>query len=92
MASKVGMYSCGINCAKEVLKWGLHVHSYQEILGAFAAFKNHIGCYPMPSAIGAFVNNLTKSTTDQVSARLPLDRPILLPLIRKVTLFRLEEN
>ncbi|HEV2668730.1 MAG TPA: DUF1801 domain-containing protein, partial [Blastocatellia bacterium] len=37
--------------AEESLKWGKPAFSYQRILVMFAAFKNHIGFYPTPSAV-----------------------------------------
>ena len=49
--------------ASESLKWRMPAYSYQKILVTFAVFKNHIGFYPMPSAIEAFAKNLTKYKT-----------------------------
>jgi len=49
--------------AKESLKWGMPAFSYQKILVTFAVFKNHIGFYPMPSAIKAFAKDLEKYKT-----------------------------
>ena len=40
--------------ATESLKWGMPAFSYRRILVTFAAFKNHIGFYPTPSAVKAF--------------------------------------
>jgi uncharacterized protein YdhG (YjbR/CyaY superfamily) len=42
--------------AKEGLKWGMPAFSYHRILVTFAAFEHHIGFYPTPSAVKAFVN------------------------------------
>jgi len=78
--------------AKEDLKWGMPAYSYQKILVTFAAFKNHIGFYPMPSAIEAFAKNLTKYKTARGAIQFPLDQPLPLPLIRKITLFRVKES
>jgi uncharacterized protein YdhG (YjbR/CyaY superfamily) len=78
--------------AKEGLKWGMPAYSYQKILVTFAVFKNHIGFYPMPSAIEAFAKSLTKYKTAQGSIQFPLDQPLPLVLIRKITLFRVKES
>jgi len=77
---------------KEGLKWGMPAYSYQKILVTFAVFKNHIGFYPMPSAIEAFAKNLTKYKTAQGSIQFPLDQPLPVALIRKIKLFRVKES
>ena len=40
--------------ATEGLKWNMPAYSYQKILVTFAVFKNHIGFYPMETALLAF--------------------------------------
>ena len=67
-------------------------YSYQKILVTFAVFKNHIGFYPMPSAIETFAKDLTKYKTAQGSIQFPLEQPLPLPLIRKIVLFRVKES
>jgi len=78
--------------ATESLKWRMPAYSYQKILVTFAVFKNHIGFYPMPSAIEAFAKDLTKYKTAQGSIQFPLEQPLPLPLIRKIILFRVKES
>ncbi len=78
--------------AKEGLKWNMPAYSYQKILVTFAVFKQHIGFYPMPSAIKAFAKELAKFKTASGSIQLPLDRPLPLPLIRKIVKFRVKES
>ena len=78
--------------AKESLKWGMPAYSYQKILVTFAVFKHHIGFYPMPSAIEAFAKDLAKYNTAKGSVQLPLDKPLPLPLIRKIVKFRVKES
>jgi uncharacterized protein YdhG (YjbR/CyaY superfamily) len=77
--------------AKEGLKWGMPAFSYQRILVTFAAFKNHIGFYPTPSAVKAFARELSKFATADASIRFPLEDPLPLDLIRKITAFRVRE-
>lgn len=77
--------------AQEGLKWGMPAFSYQRILVTFAAFKHHIGFYPTPSAVKAFAKNLTKYKTAEGSIQFPLDKPLPLALIRKITAFRVKE-
>jgi uncharacterized protein YdhG (YjbR/CyaY superfamily) len=74
------------------LKWGMPAFSYKRILVTFAAFQHHIGFYPTPSAVKAFAKDLAKFKTASGSIQFPLDRPLPLPLIRKITAFRLQES
>ena len=78
--------------AKESLKWGMPAFSYRRILVMFAAFKHHIGFYPTPSAVRAFANDLSKFATAKGSIQFPLEKPLPLPLIRKITAFRVRES
>ncbi len=78
--------------AKESLKWGMPAFSYRRILVTFAAFKNHIGFYPTPSAVRAFANDLSKFATAKGSIQFPLEKPLPLTLIRKITAFRVRES
>ena len=78
--------------AKESLKWGMPAFSYERILVTFAAHKNHIGFYPTPSAVKAFAKELSKFATARGSIQFPLDKPLPLPLIRRITAFRVRES
>ena len=78
--------------AAEGLKWGMPAYSYQKILVTFAVFRKHIGFYPMPSAIKAFAKELTKYKTAEGSVQFPNDKPLPLPLIKKIVKFRVKES
>ena len=78
--------------ATEGLKWGMPAFSYGRILVTFAAHKSHIGFYPTPSAVSAFAKELSRFVTAKGSIRFPLDKPLPLPLIRKITAFRVRES
>ncbi len=78
--------------AKESLKWGMPAFSYRMILVMFAAFKHHIGFYPTPSAVRAFANDLSRFATAKGSIQFPLEKPLPLRLIRKITAFRVRES
>ena len=78
--------------AKEGLKWGMPAYSFKRILVTFAAFRNHIGFYPTPSAVKAFAKNLSKYKTAKGSIQFPLDQPLPLSLISKITKFRVQES
>jgi uncharacterized protein YdhG (YjbR/CyaY superfamily) len=78
--------------AKEGLKWGMPAFSYRRILVTFAAHKQHIGFYPTPAAVNAFAVELAKFATAKGSIQFPLEKPLPLPLIRKITAFRVRES
>ena len=78
--------------AKEGLKWGMPAFSYRRILVTFAAFKHHIGFYPTPPAVKAFAKQLSGYKTASGSIQFPLDKPLPLDLIRKITAFRVRES
>ncbi len=75
----------------EGLKWSMPSFSYKRILVTFAAFKHHIGFYPTPSAIKAFKKQLVKFKTATGSIQFPLDKPLPILLIKKITTFRVRE-
>jgi uncharacterized protein YdhG (YjbR/CyaY superfamily) len=78
--------------AKEELKWGMPAFSYGRILVTFRAFKNHIGFYPTPAAVKAFAKELAGYKTASASIQFPLEKPLPLPLIRKITAFRVKNS
>jgi uncharacterized protein YdhG (YjbR/CyaY superfamily) len=78
--------------ASEGLKWGMPAYSYNRILVTFAVFRNHIGFYPTPSAIKAFAKSLSKYKTAESSVQFPLDKPLPLDLVNRMTKFRVQES
>src|ERR1700719_3100660 len=73
--------------AKEGLKWGMPAFSYKRILVTFAAYEHHIGFHPTPSAVKAFADELREFATASTTIRFPLEKPLPLALIRKITEF-----
>ena len=58
----------------------------------FAAFKNHIGFYPVPSGIEAFKKELSIYKQGKGSVQFPLDKPVPYELVKKIVKFRVAEN
>lgn len=58
----------------------------------FAAFKQHIGFYPAPNGIEAFEQELASYGRSKGAVRFPLDQPLPLDLVRRITVYRAEEN
>ncbi len=78
--------------AVESLKYGLPAFSYKRILVIYAAHTKHIGFYPTPPAIRAFSKELKEYATAKGSIQFPLEKPLPLPLIKKITEFRVKES
>lgn len=55
----------------------------------FAAYKSHIGVYPVPRGDSAFTEAIVSHQTGKGTAQFPLDRPIPYDLIRSMVEFRL---
>jgi uncharacterized protein YdhG (YjbR/CyaY superfamily) len=58
----------------------------------FAAFKHHIGFYPIPSGIAAFQKELTIYKQGKGSVQFPLDKPMPYDLVKRIALFRVNET
>jgi uncharacterized protein YdhG (YjbR/CyaY superfamily) len=58
----------------------------------FAAFKSHIGFYPVPTGIEKFKKELSIYKTTKGAVQFPLDKPLPLALITKIVKFRVAEN
>ncbi len=78
--------------ATESLKWGMPAFSSKRILVTFAVFKHHIGFYPTPSAVKAIAKDIAKYKNAKGSIQFPLDKPLPLALIHKITAFRVKES
>jgi len=78
--------------AKEAIKYGMPTFVLNGNLVHFAAFKNHIGFYPAPSGINAFIDELAEFRTGKGTIQFPINKPIPFDLITKVVKFRVKEN
>ncbi len=58
----------------------------------FAAFKEHIGFYPVPTGIEKFKKELSVYKQGKGSVQFPLDQPMPYDLITKIVKFRVKES
>jgi uncharacterized protein YdhG (YjbR/CyaY superfamily) len=72
--------------AQEVISYGMPSFTQNGRLLYFAAFKHHIGFYPMAKAIEVFKSSLSDYKWAKGSKPLPLK------LITKIVRFRVNEN
>lgn len=78
--------------AEEKIGYGMPAYKFHGMLLYFAAFRNHIGFYPMASAIKSFEEKLCRFRTSKGTIQFPLDRPLPVKLISEIVRFRVSEN
>lgn len=77
--------------AEEAIRYGIPTFVLKGNLVHFAAFKEPIGFYPTPSAIGKFERELSRYPRAKGSVRFPIDQPMPSSLVRRMVAFRVEE-
>ncbi|WP_339922509.1 DUF1801 domain-containing protein [uncultured Cyclobacterium sp.] len=83
------------NCPLEVeecLNYKMPTFKLYGNLVHFAAYKNHIGFYPTPSAIEVFKIQLTNYSYSKGAIQFPLDKPLPFQLIADIVQYRVKEN
>lgn len=78
--------------AEEKISYQMPTFFLNGNLVHFAAFKNHIGFYPVPSGIEKFKKELSAYEGGKGSVQFPLDQPIPYGLIARIVKFRAKEN
>ena len=77
--------------AAETISYGIPTFKLKGNLVHFAAYKEHIGFYPTPSAIEFFKDELKNYKTAKGSIQFPLDKKIPYSLIKKIVRYRVKE-
>ncbi|MBN1560479.1 DUF1801 domain-containing protein [candidate division KSB1 bacterium] len=78
--------------ADETISYQMPTYKLNGNLVHFAAYANHIGFYPTPSAIEEFKEDLSRYEGAKGSIRFPIDEPLPLDLISRIVKFRVAEN
>jgi uncharacterized protein YdhG (YjbR/CyaY superfamily) len=78
--------------AKESIGYNMPAYKLNGPVVYFAAYKNHIGFYPIPSGIEAFKKELSVYKMAKGSVQFPIDEPLPLKLIRDIVKFRVMKN
>lgn len=78
--------------AVEVISYGMPALKLNGMLLYYAAFKNHIGFYPMASGIEFFKSRFTGLKWAKGSVQFPLNKPLPLDLVAEIVKFRVSEN
>lgn len=77
---------------EELISYRMPYFKYHGRLLYFAAFKKHIGFYPMTTGISAFKKELSVYKGAKGSVQFPLNEPLPLKLIARIVKFRVQEN
>jgi len=77
--------------AEEKIGYGIPTFVLGENLVHFASFTHHIGFYPGPSGIAAFKEELAGYKGAKGSVQFPLEGPLPLDLVARITRFRVQE-
>jgi uncharacterized protein YdhG (YjbR/CyaY superfamily) len=78
--------------AREAISYGIPTFKLNGNLVHFGAFKNHIGFFPTPSGIAPFKKELAPYEMSKGTIQFPLDKPIPYGLVKKIVIFRVNEN
>lgn len=79
--------------AEESMSYGMPAYKLnKKPLVYVAAFPKHIGFYATPSGHSAFATELSAYKQGKGSVQFPLNQPIPYELIRRIVMFRAEEN
>jgi len=78
--------------AEEAITYQIPTFTLNGNLVYFAAFKKHIGFYPVPRGHAKFKKQLADYEGGKGTARFPLDKPIPFALITRIVKFRAKEN
>ncbi len=77
--------------ATEKISYGMPTFFLKGNLIHFAGYKNHIGLYPTPGGIDEFKEELSRYKGAKGSVQFPLNQPMPLNLVARITKFRMDK-
>ena len=78
--------------AMETIKYQIPTFTLRGNLVSFAAYKNHIGIYPVPKGTARFQKQVAVYKSAKSTVRFPLDKPVPFELISNLVKFRVKET
>ena len=78
--------------AEELISYNMPAFKWKGMLVYYAAHTEHIGFYPVSSAIRAFEKDLSGYERSKGTIRFPLNKSIPVKLVSKIVKFRVQEN
>lgn len=76
--------------AHEGIKYGAPALYLKRVLVVYSEHTSHIGFYPTPKVIEAFAKELSPYKTSKGAVQFPLDKPLPVPLIKKMMEYRMK--
>ena len=77
---------------EETIKYTIPTFTLNGNLVSFAAYKNHIGLYPVPRGVEAFKKELSTYKGNRSTLQIPLDKPIPVTLISRIVKFLVKRS
>jgi uncharacterized protein YdhG (YjbR/CyaY superfamily) len=77
--------------AEETMSYGVPGYRLNGNLVNFAAFKNHIGFYPDPSAVEVFQEELKPYALSRGTIKFPFGEPIPYELVERIVRYRVNQ-
>lgn len=78
--------------ATEKISYRMPTFYLEGNLVHFAAFDRHVGFYPGAAGVAEFQGELSSYVWGKGSIQFPLDQPLPLELVRRITEFRVAQN
>ena len=78
--------------ATEKIAYGIPTFFLNGNVVHFAGYKHHVGFYPDPDGIEAFAAELSAYKLSKGAVQFPLDQPLPLDLVRRITAYRKEQT
>lgn len=78
--------------AQETISYQIPAFTLNGTLVYFAAFKKHIGFYPLVTGDARLEKAVSKYAGEKGNLRFPLDQPIPYRLIARIVKFRVRQN
>jgi uncharacterized protein YdhG (YjbR/CyaY superfamily) len=78
--------------AEEAIKYQIPTFVLNGNLIHFGGYKNHIGLYPGSKPIEEFRDELSRYEVSKGTVKFPLDKPLPIGLISKITKFCVKRN
>ena len=78
--------------AEESISYGIPSFRVDGARIYFAAFKNHIGVYPVTPDVKAKLKELSRYKGGKGTVRFPLDEPIPYTLIRRIVKLKIQQK
>ena len=78
--------------AEEKIAYGIPTFYLKGNVVHVAGYKSHIGFYPGADGIETFAGELGAYKLSKGTVQFPLDQPLPLELVRRITTYRKEQN